>query len=162
MNASLFPGAGEDVRAHAGFLGAHAKTADAVLAAVQETISGTGAAVLTTVCTRHEHPPILSCPPYALANIPAHFIPLPTITSSPPFPTSPPTSHPTSGRPRPRGRARRDRRGVPPVERPLHPYEYDHVREAAGGGCGVGGFGGCECELWFSMLEGGRDERGLE
>ncbi|KAL1754852.1 Alpha/Beta hydrolase protein [Schizophyllum commune] len=49
VNASLFPGAGEDVRAHAGFLSAHAKTADAVLAAVQDTISGTGAAVLTTV-----------------------------------------------------------------------------------------------------------------
>ncbi|KAL1727739.1 Alpha/Beta hydrolase protein [Schizophyllum commune] len=49
VNASLFPGVGEDVRAHAGFLSAHAKTADAVLAAVQDTISGTGAAVLTTV-----------------------------------------------------------------------------------------------------------------
>ncbi|KAI4525727.1 alpha/beta-hydrolase [Schizophyllum commune Loenen D] len=49
VNASLFPGAGEDVRAHAGFLSAHAKTADGVLAAVQDTISGTGAAALTTV-----------------------------------------------------------------------------------------------------------------
>ncbi|KAL1715732.1 Alpha/Beta hydrolase protein [Schizophyllum commune] len=49
VNASLFPGAGEDVRAHAGFISAHANTADAVLAAVQDTISGTGAAVLTTV-----------------------------------------------------------------------------------------------------------------
>ncbi|KAL1691642.1 hypothetical protein GGG16DRAFT_124783 [Schizophyllum commune] len=49
VNASLFPGVGEDVQAHAGFLDAHEKNAEAVLAAVQDTISGTGAAVLTTV-----------------------------------------------------------------------------------------------------------------
>uniref|UniRef100_D8PUP1 Fungal lipase-type domain-containing protein n=1 Tax=Schizophyllum commune (strain H4-8 / FGSC 9210) TaxID=578458 RepID=D8PUP1_SCHCM len=49
LNVSLFPGVGDDVQVHAGFLNAHAKTAEAVLAAVQDTISGTGAAVLTTV-----------------------------------------------------------------------------------------------------------------
>ncbi|KAL1660339.1 Alpha/Beta hydrolase protein [Schizophyllum commune] len=49
VNASLFPGVGEDVHAHAGFLEAHEKNAEAILAAVQDTIAGTGAAVLTTV-----------------------------------------------------------------------------------------------------------------
>ncbi|KAI5899047.1 alpha/beta-hydrolase [Schizophyllum commune H4-8] len=49
VNVSLFLGVDDDVQVQEGFSDAHAKTAEAVLAAVHDTISGTGAAVLTTV-----------------------------------------------------------------------------------------------------------------
>ncbi|KAL1742186.1 Alpha/Beta hydrolase protein [Schizophyllum fasciatum] len=49
LNGSLFPGVGEEVRARDGFLRAHESAAEDILEAVEDTIAGTGAAVLTTV-----------------------------------------------------------------------------------------------------------------
>ncbi|TRM57113.1 Alpha/Beta hydrolase protein [Schizophyllum amplum] len=49
VNLTMFPGVDEDTMVYAGFRDAHSRSADAVLAAVQETIATTGAAVLTTL-----------------------------------------------------------------------------------------------------------------
>ncbi|TRM57806.1 Alpha/Beta hydrolase protein [Schizophyllum amplum] len=49
VDVTMFPGVDEDMMVYAGFRDAHSRSADAVLAAVQNTIATTGAAVLTTL-----------------------------------------------------------------------------------------------------------------
>ncbi|TFK69116.1 alpha/beta-hydrolase [Pluteus cervinus] len=49
LDASLFPGIGDDIQVHSGFASAHAKTANDVLSAVQSTLSSNNVSTVTIV-----------------------------------------------------------------------------------------------------------------